>query len=210
MQNRDRFKSTIGFTDLLFNLVIGFVFLFILAFLLINPITKNGDVIKKAEFIIVIEWNPELNDDVDLWVRDPLGNTSSFVQKDAGLMNLEKDDLGWGNDTVIVDGTEKIVKLNREVITLRGTVPGTYRIATHIYNRIPYDSTTKGTIRLQVIKVNPYQEVYTNFYEYNSFGQEISLVNIVIGDDNNVLDFNLNKTDIITKKRSVPVRPHGF
>lgn len=205
MQNRDRFKNTIGFTDLLFNLVIGFVFLFILAFLLINPITKNGDVIKKAEFIIVIEWNPELNDDVDLWVRDPLGNTSSFVQKDAGLMNLEKDDLGWGNDTVIVDGTEKIVKLNREVITLRGTVPGTYRIATHIYNRIPYDSTTKGTIRLQVIKVNPYQEVYTNFYEYNSFGQEISLVNIVIGDDNNVLDFNLNKTDIITKKRSIPV-----
>jgi len=210
MQNRDRFKSTIGFTDLLFNLVIGFVFLFILAFLLINPITKNGDVIKKAEFIIVIEWNPELNDDVDLWVRDPLGNTSSFVQKDAGLMNLEKDDLGWGNDTVIVDGTEKIVKLNREVITLRGTVPGTYRIATHIYNRIPYDSTTKGTIRLQVIKVNPYQEVYTNFYEYNSFGQEISLVNIVIGEDNNVLDFNLNKTDIITKKRSLSVRPHGF
>lgn len=210
MQNRDRFKSTIGFTDLLFNLVIGFVFLFILAFLLINPITKKGDVIKKAEFIIVIEWNTELNDDVDLWVRDPLGNTSSFVQKDVGLMNLEKDDLGWGNDTVIIDGIEKVVKLNREVITLRGTVPGTYKIATHIYNRIPHSSTTKGTIRLQVIKVNPYQEVYTNFYEYNSLGQEIPLVNIVIGDDNNFLDFNLIKTDIITNKRSRTERRHGF
>ena len=53
--NRLKYKSGIGFTDLLFNLVIGFVYLFVIAFILINPIAKKGDVIKKAEYMITIE-----------------------------------------------------------------------------------------------------------------------------------------------------------
>ena len=39
--NKNKYKSTIGFTDLLFNLLVGFVYLFIIAFILINPIQKK-------------------------------------------------------------------------------------------------------------------------------------------------------------------------
>ena len=204
MQNLERYKSSIGFTDLLFNLVIGFVYLFMIAFILINPVAKKGDVPKKAEYIIVIEWTVDLNDDVDLWIQDPAGNTVSFVQKDSGVMNLEKDDLGYGNDTIIRNGVSEVIKINREVVTLRGTVPGTYSVAAHIYNRIPYDSTDTGKIRLQVIKLNPYSEVYSQFYEYNRMAQEIPLVNFTIDSDGNFTGSNNLHNDIITRKRDIP------
>ena len=84
----DRYRNNIGMTDMLFNMLLGFVFLFIIAFLLINPITKKSDAPKKAEFLIVIEWDEQLNDDIDL--RDPSGNKVSFTNKAAGLMNLKK------------------------------------------------------------------------------------------------------------------------
>ena len=66
MSNRNRFKSTTGLNDLLFNLLIGFVFLFVVAFLLINPPTKKSDAPKKAEYLIVIEWDKDANHDLSL------------------------------------------------------------------------------------------------------------------------------------------------
>ena len=93
-RNNDRFRSTTGLNDLLFNLLVGFVFLFIVAFLLINPPTKKEDAPKKAEYLIIIEWDETANDDIDLWVQDPSGTTVSFTHKTGGLLNLEKDDLG--------------------------------------------------------------------------------------------------------------------
>ena len=202
MLNRERYKSSIGFTDLLFNLVIGFVYLFMIAFILINPVAKKGDVIKKADYIIVIEWTNELDDDIDLWVKDPQDNTVSFVQKNKGLMNLEKDDLGWSNDTKWkANGEPEILLINREVVTLRGTVPGEYQIAAHVYNRRPSRSSTEpGKIRVQVIKINPYVEVYTEWYDYNRLAQEIALVNIVLDEDGNVDSMNNNPNSIITRK----------
>ena len=41
MANKQKYISSIGFTDLLFNIVVGLAFLFILAFVLINPISKE-------------------------------------------------------------------------------------------------------------------------------------------------------------------------
>ena len=112
--NKNKYKSTIGFTDLLFNLLVGFVYLFIIAFILINPIQKKQDVPKKAEFMVVIEWPKTFNDDIDLWVKSPDGQTVSFVKKEAGLMNLEKDDLGLSNkwNFIYEISYNKLIKLS--------------------------------------------------------------------------------------------------
>ena len=42
-----------AFTDLLFNALLGFAFMFFIAFLLINPDAEAGKVELKAEFIII-------------------------------------------------------------------------------------------------------------------------------------------------------------
>jgi hypothetical protein len=56
----------VGFTDLLFNALLDFVVMFLLAFLLINPVAKSGAIDSKAEFLITLSWPDGRLEDVDL------------------------------------------------------------------------------------------------------------------------------------------------
>jgi hypothetical protein len=204
--NRLKYKSGIGFTDLLFNLVIGFVYLFMIAFILINPVAKKGDVVKKADYMIVIEWNHDYNDDVDLWIKDPAGNIVSFLQKSSGLMNLEKDDLGYGNDSYQKGVEKKFIHLNREVITLRGVLAGEYQVMAHVYHRkiTVFKGTARqdlpGEIEVTVIKINPYVETYFARVPYIETGQQLSLVRFSVSEDGAYLGHNNNPSNFITRK----------
>ena len=121
------------FTDLLFNILLGFVFLFFLTILFINPITKLGNVNLKAEYIITVDWKDNLPDDIDLWVRDPNGEIVSYLKKDAGWLHLDRDDQGIINDKIIINNKEVIYPINREVVTLRGIIPGEYTVNLYLY-----------------------------------------------------------------------------
>ena len=67
---RDQFDV---FTDLLFNALLGFVFMFLIAFMLINPISDTGKVDPKAEVLITMTWPDQHPDDIDMYVEDPNG-----------------------------------------------------------------------------------------------------------------------------------------
>lgn len=213
MTDRTKFTSSIGFTDLLFNLLVGFVFLFIVAFILINPPTKRNDIPTKAEFLFVIEWNDDFNDDIDLWVRDPNGTTVSFVRKEGGLLNLEKDDLGYSNDTYTTpDGEVAVLRINREVTTMRGIVPGTYTAFAHVYNRTwpstrnddgTWTDTTppNGQIKFTLVRVNPYREEYVSLHTYTVRKEEIPLIQFTLDEQGNITDIDLPSTSIITGSR---------
>lgn len=208
-----RFKSTTGLNDLLFNLLVGFVFLFVVAFLLINPPTKKEEAPKKAEYLIIIEWDADINDDVDLWVRDPAGVTVSFTAKTGGLLNLEKDDLGMSNDRWRkADGTIVTIPINREVVTMRGIVPGRYQVAAHIYSRkiklytLPDGTktgardTTPATIIATLVKINPYGEIYTTTRNYDAKGQVFPLFNFELDEDGKVIALDENKNNIVMNR----------
>ena len=213
MSNRNRFKSTTGLNDLLFNLLIGFVFLFVVAFLLINPPTKKSDAPKKAEYLIVIEWDKDANDDVDLWVKDPTGVVVSFTNKMGGLLNLEKDDLGWQNDKWIQpNGSEVIIPINREVITIRGIVPGEYKVAAHVYSKkIMYSINTSngkyikkeiedsGYVTATLIRINPYGEVYKTRKIYTQKGQVLSMFNFILDANGDVTSLDERSNSIVTR-----------
>ena len=100
MADKSKYGSNVAFTDLLFNIVVGLAFLFLLAFILMNPIAKEKDVEEKSDFIIVMTWDDESGDDIDLWVRDPGGRIVSFRNRGIGFMHLDRDDLGLSNDRV--------------------------------------------------------------------------------------------------------------
>ena len=135
MESKSKYKSSLAFTDLLFNVLIGFVFMFIVAFILINPVQKDAEIEAKAEFMVIMEWDDQSHYDVDLWMQDPVGNIVGFPNLHAGLLHLDKDDLGQSNDTVfLADGTKKVIYLNREVMTIRGIVPGEYIVNNHLYS----------------------------------------------------------------------------
>jgi hypothetical protein len=207
--DRARFKSMTAFLDMLWILLAGFGAMFIIAFMLIQPPAKNADVIKKAEFIITLEWEPTSEDDLDIWIRDPLGNVVSFRQKSAGLMNLEKDDLGKSNDSFTDEnGNVHTILLNKEVITLRGVVAGEYEVMIHVYLRMYQQgkpNISQSNLSVEVIKINPYGIVYKNNYTYNKRGQEISIVRFSIASDGSFVGYNNIPSNIIGSKNTALV-----
>ena len=58
-----------AFTDLLFNALLGFAFMFFISFALIQKPLEDGNIESKAEFIISVEWDDYHPDDVDLIVE---------------------------------------------------------------------------------------------------------------------------------------------
>ncbi len=140
------------FTDLLFNVLLGFTFLFFITILFINPISKLGNINLKAEYIISVDWQDNLPDDVDLWVEDPNGEIVSYLKKDAGWLHLDRDDQGIINDKVIINNKEVVYPLNREVVTLRGIIPGEYIVNLYLYenkSNLPVD------VKIKIERVNP-------------------------------------------------------
>ena len=70
MESKSKYKSSLAFTDLLFNVLIGFVFMFIVAFILINPVQKDAEIEAKAEFMVIMEWDDQSHYDCLLY-RSP-------------------------------------------------------------------------------------------------------------------------------------------
>ncbi len=157
--SRRRSGNQLAFNDMLFNVLLGFVVLFVIAFLLINPITKKQDVPSKAETMIIMEWDDQSYTDMDLWIQRDDNSPVGFNNKSGQGMNLERDDLGSTNDRFYVDGQVQIIKTNREVINVRGIVPGDYYPNIHTYN---WTDTQPLEVKVTVVDVNPfYREVYS-------------------------------------------------
>lgn len=142
----------VGFTDLLFNALLGFVVMFVLAFLLINPVAKSGAIDPKAEFLITLTWPDGRHEDVDLYVEDPAGNLVWFRHREAGLMHLDRDDLGRTNDVIDVGGQRILNPLNQEVVSVRGIFPGEYVVNLHLYRSAGAPSVP---VTVKVEKLNP-------------------------------------------------------
>ena len=119
-----------------------------------KKVEKNKKVDAKAEFIITMEWADKSDDDVDMYLEDPVGNLSFFKAREVGLMHLDRDDLGSKNDRIqLADGTTYEVKENRETLTIRGIIPGEYTLNAHMYLR--KDQGNKTKIIIKMVKINP-------------------------------------------------------
>lgn len=177
------------FYDMLFNMLIAFVFCFIVALLAMNPkALKSGDIPSKAEFIVNVSW-PDLNpNDIDTWVEDPGGNLVWFRAREAGLMHLDRDDRGLQGDVIVVNGREVVNPLNQEVVTLRGIEPGEFTVNLQYYetkNGEPVEAT------VSIIKVNPRAEVI--FYGQTTLarkGDEVTVARFTVLPDGSVTNVN--------------------
>jgi len=140
------------FTDLLFNTLLGFTLLFFIAIIFMNPIAKLGNVNFKAEYIITVSWPEDQPDDIDLWVQDPYQETVSYLRKEAGWLNLDRDDRGDLNDTVMINGKKVVHPINQEVVTIRGIISGEYIVNLHYYQSMS-NKPVKTVVKIE--KVNP-------------------------------------------------------
>jgi hypothetical protein len=108
------------FTDLLFNALLGFAFMFAIAFMLINSSEEEGNINTKAEVLISVQWPNEHPDDVDAVVEDPQGKLVWYHNRDSGLMHLDRDDRGNLADNINIKGDVVSSPINQETVTVRG------------------------------------------------------------------------------------------
>lgn len=208
-KSNQKYRSTFGFVDLLFNLLIGFVFLFVIAFLLINPVAKTKAIDPKAEFLIKMSWPDFDHNDIDLWVRSPSGIVS-FVVLDNETMHLDRDDLGNTNDSLVVDGVKLENPINSEAVSIRQSIEGEYNINIHwylkkgTYGAAPLDEVP---VKVEIIKINPYKVVANRTIILTKEGQEQTAFNFTMKENNFADDVNTNQEfwvlESINKTRNI-------
>ena len=181
------YHTNLAFLDLLFNTLLCFAALFSLAFILINPSQKNKTVDAKAEFIITVIWPSEMDDDVDTYVEDPEGNLIAFNRREQGLMHLDRDDTGISFDTIATDFGLIEYKENREMVTIRGYVPGEYVVNVHMYTKRE-DKETPVTIILE--KINPYKVITGRNVVLKIKGDEKTAFRFTVNDEGKVIQTN--------------------
>ena len=181
------YHTNLAFLDLLFNTLLCFAALFSLAFILINPSQKNKTVDAKAEFIITVIWPSDMDDDVDTYVEDPEGNLIAFNRREQGLMHLDRDDTGLSFDTISTSFGLVEYKENREMVTIRGYVPGEYVVNVHMYTKRE-DKETPVTIILE--KINPYKVVTGRNVVLKLKGDEKTAFRFTVNDEGKVIQTN--------------------
>jgi len=181
-------ESQDAFTDVLFNALLGFAFMFVIAFALMAEPTDGGNVEAKAEVLVTVRWEDRHPDDVDTLVEDPAGNLVWYHNRDAGLMHLDRDDRGLFQDRIVLDGEEISNPINQETVTVRALTPGEY-----VVNVLHYQANYAKPlpVSIKVEKLNPAVElVYYGQRELAGSGDEQTAVRFTIGANGEVLGTN--------------------
>lgn len=176
------------FTDLLFNILLIFTFLFLVTIVFLNPPAETGTIDMKAEYVITVKWPDHNPDDIDIWVEDPEKRLIWFRNTDDGFMHLDRDDRGLVNDLMYLDGQRVVNPINQEVVTIRQVVPGEYTVNLHYYK-----STTGQPVvsELTFARVNPKFEIlYYGKTVLEKSGDEKTVVRFHLDSNHNVRDMN--------------------
>lgn len=182
-------STSVAYIDLLTCL---FVF-FVVAFSIVFAQKKMDEAIQtnieaKAEFMVLVDWSYKSRNDVDVWLRDPVGDVVSYKKKDQHGITLERDDLGKGGDKD---------PYRREIITVREYRPGQYTVNVMMFTM---QQETPEPVKVQVLKMNPFQIISEREVVLEKEGHEITSVTFWVDDNGKVV----NKDETMQERLSGP------
>ncbi len=187
-KSRPTMSGSDPFTDLLFNILLGFILLFFIAILFLNPAEDTGKIDIEAEYVITVTWPDNNPDDIDTWIQDPEGHITWFRNRSTGLVHLDRDDRGMLNDTLVVSGKTIENPLNQEVAAMRGLLPGEYIVNVHYYESETNESVP---VSVKVARVNPvYTIAYYGVTTLAQKGEEKTAVRFTLNSDGSVSNVN--------------------
>ena len=186
-----KYSSNLAFTDLLFNLLIGFTSLLLIAFLLINPIAEEGKIDPRSEFIITSSWDDESAIDIDLWVKGPDDTIVGFPSKDGRYMVLERDDLGDTNDLIQLNGDTILIQRNLETLSINAIVPGEYIVTVHNYSTSVSNENEEypTPVTIDIMDMNPISLDMSRTVKVR-LKEEVSVFSFMVDEDGNIYDMN--------------------
>jgi|TARA_B110000971_G_scaffold208569_1_gene233819 hypothetical protein len=185
------------FTDLLFNTLLGFAFMFAIAFMLISTPEKAGDIESKAEILITIRWADKHPDDVDALVEDPQGGLVWYHNRDTGLMHLDRDDRGVFADNITINGVKVSNPINQETVTVRAAQPGEY-VVNLLHYKSNYSEPLPVTVKIE--KLNPtVSMVYYGTHQLTGSGDEQTAVRFTLDAQGAVASTSQRPKTLITR-----------
>lgn len=199
MKIKRLYSCNTSFLDLLFNMLLAFTSLFVLSFAMVN---ENKDKSKstievKAEYIITMSWPEDMDNDIDIYVEDPLGNLCFFRRREEGLMHLDRDDLGYRNDTVETPNGRVKYPYNREIVTLRGFHSGEYCVNAHAFKK---NDTRPCPVTVQIDKINPTMKtILVNTITLDQNGDEKTVMRFRLDSAGELLSSNTLERSLIAE-----------
>lgn len=207
MTSRARFfkpaPSNDAFTDLLFNALLGFAFMFFIAFMLMAEPEHSGKVDNKAEYLITASWPDNHPDDIDVLVEDPRGQILWFSNKDTGIMHLDRDDRGSLQDQLVIDGKKVSNPINQETVSLRSWIAGEY-----VVNILHYQANYKTPVpvSVKIERLNPeVKMIYYGVHMLNGVGSELTATRFVLnsaGETTDISDLQKSLVNRISNRKA--------
>ena len=164
--------------------VVGFFLIFYAAFMVITA--KDTRMLPK-EICGIKMFDKANNYFQDIYVEDPIGNLVWFKSREPGLMHLDRDDLGKRNDEVVTAAGTILFPENREIVTLRGIVPGEYVVNVHCYFKVGPEPIP---VTIQIDKINPYSVVLRETVDLTNKGEEITVTRFSVNSNGKVTNVN--------------------
>jgi hypothetical protein len=160
MNARDRSPIWIGLADLL---------LCILSVTIVaaHPKSEHESGVKeKAEYLASIEWDVNVDADVDIHAMAPSKKPVFYASRDVGCATLDRDNRGFIDSIItLADGSQTKVESDKETIALRCIEPGHYDLAANLYayrnDRVSQtNSNNLGLkVHVEIVKLNPSVQV---------------------------------------------------
>ena len=180
-----KFFSFRPFIDVLFCCLLMLV---AILYLLKTDEEKTKSRPPNAIYEVILTWDGESEDDLDLYVRAASGHTVSFNNREGGqgsLISLDHDALGKRRNNSLREGVEgKVVSFNEEIVSFRGVTEGENIVTVHVYSKRD-GKPTKAIIKL--IKTKPFKEVIVKERTFESTGQEKIAFRFTTDRDGNIL-----------------------
>ena len=184
---RRSYHSNLAFIDILFNTLLCFVVFFTLALIHMKKDDVTSET-KGIEFdayvMIVATWPGEYGDDIDLYIKDPQGGLVFFRQKNNKIMHLDRDDMGTIGEFA---NEEDRFYNNREVVTIRQSVPGEFIINAHVYRKSSYGPVP---VTFKVMKIRPFKTVYDRTIVLDYTGQEKTACRFTVKENGAIENIN--------------------
>jgi len=165
-----KFFSFRPFIDVLFCCLLVLV---AILFLLKTEEEKTKSRPPNAIYEVILTWDGESEDDLDIYVQAASGHIASFNRREGGqgsLISLDHDALGRRRNNSLREEEEGVVvPLNEEIVSFRGVTAGENIVTVHVYSKRD-EEPVKATIKL--LKVKPYKEMVAKERIFESTGQE--------------------------------------
>jgi hypothetical protein len=144
---------------------------------------------------VILTWDGESEDDLDLYVRAASGHTVSFNNREGGqgsLISLDHDALGRRNNRLPDGAIGALTEFHEETVSFRGVTEGENIVTVHVYAKVD-EKPIKATIKL--IKIKPFKEVVVKEREFE-----------IVGDEKTAFRFKTNGNGVIVEVNELPAR----